>query len=376
MFPVLYEKDVTTIENNGFGFLTDCIECKISETLNGEYSLKMTYPLDGLHAEEIIEGRLLYAQRDNTGDKQLFRISEITADYIARNIEVYAPHISRDLDGYGFPISTGTKRTWASWFTNVFNNPDALFNSPLPFTLTYDSALANKYAKQQSREDSWLTFFNTNIPDAGESQAEMYYDNFDVHVLAARGTETNFEVRYGKNLTALKSQTATAAKYYGVLPIYANEKRFVSTNSINHAGDWTRADPTKRLWCTVNFQSEVEELVDVETADNYDIQQALYTASNAWNVANQAERAKFNGVTIDFEYLDLANSGIYWSGPKPNEMYIDIGDYITVFYGEVNEKTEINEIVYDSLKERFEKLTAGQLRPNLAKTIKQIAQGV
>ena len=49
----LYEENVTNFDNNGLGVLIDAMTCTVTEKLNGEYELEMTYPVNGVLYDEI-----------------------------------------------------------------------------------------------------------------------------------------------------------------------------------------------------------------------------------------------------------------------------------------------------------------------------------
>lgn len=403
MFPILYEKTVTTPADNGFGFLSDCVECKISETLNGEYKLDMIYPLDGLHAENIKEGRLLYAQRDNAGRKQLFRISDIEVDYITREISVYAPHVSYDLNNYPAPtINTASGGSYADISDKEVNYPfmppfvrdviDALresdfFGLSMPFTFSnsggftvpsgtitpadYDYWGAEELEPYIPLRD-YLTTANQSVPSVytHNTKVEMEFDNFTVKFWDERGTDTDISVKYGKNITSLESSEERTNYAYAVVPYASIDNGGVTQNFIGHltgGADYSALDPLRRK----------VEIADVSgegiTASNY--VSKLAALATEWNEKNDAERVLNSGVVIDFKYLDLAKAGEYWNGPAPEEMATNIGDLITVYFGSTSQKSEIVSIVYDCLKERYDTIAAGHLRPTLSKTIMNIARG-
>ena len=45
----LFESTEISFNNNGLGCLNDAITCIVTEKLNGEYELELTYPVDGIH---------------------------------------------------------------------------------------------------------------------------------------------------------------------------------------------------------------------------------------------------------------------------------------------------------------------------------------
>ena len=92
MIPCLYKETETAFTSNGIGKLCDCISCLVTEKRNGAYELKMTYPSDGIHAEEIIEDRIILARPAERTSYQPFRIYKITTP-LTGILEIAARHI-------------------------------------------------------------------------------------------------------------------------------------------------------------------------------------------------------------------------------------------------------------------------------------------
>ena len=92
MIPCLYEKTEKAFASNGIGKLCDCLACYVTEKRNGAYELKMTYPADGIHAEEIVEDRIVFAKPAERSSYQPFRIYKITTP-LTGLLEIAARHI-------------------------------------------------------------------------------------------------------------------------------------------------------------------------------------------------------------------------------------------------------------------------------------------
>lgn len=395
MFPTLHETTLTALPtNNGYGMLSDAIECSISETLNGEYSLSLTYPLGGLHSEELAEGRILCAKRDNTGNRQLFRIAEIDTDYIARTVQVYAPHISRDLNDYALAMDTsysvdnGTRNDWISILND--DDDDYYVSCRFTFSVVSDSTLRKAKTLKYEAGQSVLSFLIDNEKNKTTPPLwELEFDNFQVKFMQHRGTDSNITVRYGKNLTGLVSHDKKEYPYYGCIPSFTYS---ISTQNHNanvkiygdmkRSSDFSATDPLRRAHTVVDFPAEqvaeagavFDDSDGINATEEASIKAALATLATEWLAEQKDGRDTAGGVTVDFEYLDLAKAANYWSGPTPQELTADIGDYVTVIYGDVEERSEIVAVGYDVIKERYNAITAGQLRPTLAKTIKTIAR--
>ena len=74
MIPILYEKSEIDFNSNGLGRLRDCIRCEVTEERNGIYECEFEYPINGLHYKDIILGRIIAVEHDESGNVQPFDI--------------------------------------------------------------------------------------------------------------------------------------------------------------------------------------------------------------------------------------------------------------------------------------------------------------
>lgn len=403
MFPILYDASLSGIPtNNGYGVLSDCISCVIKEELQQKgatefppYTLEMEYPLEGLHADKIERGALIYALRNNSGSKQLFRVKEIKADRIARTMSVYAVHISRDLAGYYIKRGTYPYTTVRQWVEYL--DGQTYFGTPQPFDFVYSMVIQGTYEvptaifeNAQNLLQVLLYLRNTIKPIY---PLEYEFDNYNVNFKNLRGNNNGLEIRYGKNLTAFTSEETTSGTPYAVVIMVEHKYTVGETENYQYiygnltgASDYNVNDPAKRAY----------EIIDVTETFPYDIPDTgrpVAMSDNVWDGSQNVtletaladysaevaenkriERLTLDEVTIDFEYLDIVEPD-FWSGISREKIATDLGDHVTVVYPELNIKqtSEVVSIEYDSLKERYNKIAAGQLRPTLSETIKEIA---
>ena len=90
----IYSSTETNFTRNGYGFLNDCIESYVEETLNGAYTLYFEYPINAKLSEYLVEQNIVMANVSSTNE-QLFRIYRVEKDF--ELIRVYCNHISYDL---------------------------------------------------------------------------------------------------------------------------------------------------------------------------------------------------------------------------------------------------------------------------------------
>ena len=76
MIPIFYSSVTEGVvpSSYGIGALTDTISASVTEERNGSYELTLTYPANGIHAEEIQPNCIIKAKPNFTDNPQLFRI--------------------------------------------------------------------------------------------------------------------------------------------------------------------------------------------------------------------------------------------------------------------------------------------------------------
>ena len=66
MTPILYESDEVLFASNGLGRLRDAIRVEVTEERNSIYELEFDYPVDGIHYNDILMGRVVVCDHDET----------------------------------------------------------------------------------------------------------------------------------------------------------------------------------------------------------------------------------------------------------------------------------------------------------------------
>ena len=98
LIPILYDKNELAFESNGLGKLTDAVSCSVKEDINGEFTLTMVYPVDGIHYEDIKVRNYIYVKPNQVSTNQAFRIVKISRP-INGQVTIQAEHISYLLGG-------------------------------------------------------------------------------------------------------------------------------------------------------------------------------------------------------------------------------------------------------------------------------------
>lgn len=216
MYPILYETITpgTVPTHYGLGTLTDCLSCTVQEARNGVYELELEYPASGIHLNDLQPRRVIKAKPNFTDDPQLFRIYKI-GKVMQGKVTCYAKHISYDLSGYIIQSGSAQSITAAC---------EVLQNAATGFTISSDkTVVANWKVTYPSSVRSWLGGKEGSLLDV-YGTGEYKYNNFDVRLLAHRGTNRQVTIRYGKNLTELSQELNSENLVTGVIAYYKDSE--------------------------------------------------------------------------------------------------------------------------------------------------------
>lgn len=213
MKPILYLPDETEFSTNGIGILSDALSCTVTEARNGEFELRMTYPVAGIHYADIAARSLILAKPNPVDDPQPFRVYRITRP-IGGVVTVYGEHISYDLAG--IPVSPFTASN-AGEALQKLKSSSAVAN---PFTFWTDkTTAATMNVTVPSSLRALLGGQQGSVLDA--YGGEYKFDRYQVRLYGQRGQDRGVTIRYGKNLTDLEQDENIAGVYTGVYPYWA-----------------------------------------------------------------------------------------------------------------------------------------------------------
>lgn len=350
MTPVLYPASETAFTSNGLGRLSDAASCEVTEELNGAFELEITYPPEGAHAPEIVEGAIIMAPHDESGDMQPFRVYR-RADVIDGVFTAYARHLAYDLTR--IPVMPYTAASCSAALTGLSGHVAVT----CPFTFSTDIVKTGSFVLEVPAsakavlgdgEGSILGLFG----------GEVKYDRWAVSVLSRRGADKPVTIRYGKNMTGLEVVSEASAAYNAVVPYCKTQEGVVvcSPPVVAH-GAYTDALP-----------------LDLSDAFDYVPSPAqLQTAALSWLNEHQpwvAERA------INVSFVELWQTEEY-KNVAPLQTVV-LGDGVTVTYSKlgVDADFRIVKTVFDVLRGRYAGITLGRESVTVATMISELIRKV
>ncbi len=344
----IYPSTATTFTTNGLGVLSDVISCNVTEELNGIFELEMRYPLKGQHFSEIGLRSIITAKSNPTGDPQPFRIYRITKP-LNGIVTIYARHIAYDMGG--IPVSPFTASTLGTALVGIKENAVG----DVPFTFNTDKSVSSGFSVKEPRS-MWSLIGGQEGSLLDVYGGEWELDGFSAYLWQHRGYERGVSIRYGKNLKNLEQDSECANVYTGIYPYWkdANSQETVELPEkiVNAPGTY---DFTKIL--PVDFS---ESFDTPPTEAQLRSRAQSYVQNNSIGVPN---------VSLDVEFEMLEQSDEYRGLALLERVYL--GDTVSVIFDDlgVNATARVVKIIYNPLLNRYDSVTLGKTKSNLAQTI-------
>lgn len=371
MLPRLYlqKSSKDYYNSNGYGFIKYCKKCEVTEELNGEYTLNMiVHPYDKL-ANEIKINRFIKAKPNSRDKPQLF---EITRHVVKANGEIeisgqhikylglqnctFASHIFSDTYN-GTPQKVADYIFEKLYFTNNFT-----FYSDISKSVDFKTAdIASKKLGD--------IFGGSDYSFISEFGGEFYYDNFTIKFLNKRGTDRNYKLMFGKNLSDY-NQTISNDTCYTHIVAYAKVDKNDGDGTVIVCGEPCLTNQNQS-YPKVKFIDKTEDLKNhfgskwaVNPTTGYNMsdtqsQLSYYAYEHFKNEYKSRVTEEINvTVTHNLELEEMKN--------------LSLGDTIKICYGEDKESlsARIIKTVYDSLAEKYTSIEVGSPKVNLIRFIK------
>lgn len=348
MIPKLFAATATTFTTQGIGALTDSILCYVDEERNGEYEGYLKYPITGVHYADIALRSIIVAKPNFTDDPQPFRIYDITKP-LNGVVTVRFRHLIYDLSGY--PVEPFTASTLSGAMSGLISNCPV----DCPFTLTSSRSVSATFkANVPASIRSWMGGKAGSLLDI--YGGEWKYDGFTASLPSSRGQNRGVTIRYGKNLTALEQEENNAAVYTGVYPYWTDaygENLVQITGRIVH-----NTDTPTYSGATYDY----ERILPVDFSNKWESAPSegeLRSAAIAYIEDNEIGTPKVN-LRVEFAQVS-----------KLVRDQVDLCDTVTVQFENlgVTATAKCIKTRWNVLLDRYEEITLGDAKANLAETI-------
>ena len=345
---VLFPSGATTFETQGLGSIVDAISCNVHEVLNGEYELEMQYPITGTQYGNLQNRRIIFSKHDPYSDPQPFRIYRITRP-MNGIVSIYARHISYDLSG--IPVGVFDANNAQAAMQGLKNNSlvanPFLFETTMPtvanFSCQYPQPCRNLLGGQ---EGSILDVYG----------GEYEWDEWTVHLQSRRGSDNGVRITYGKNLIDIEQDENIANLKTGIIPYWIDSETgeviYSSPQIIQAPGEF-------------NFSS----VVPVDFGEQFESQPTPQELAEAGQEYITDNKIGVPTVSIDLSFAQLEQYSLYESTEALER--VRIGDTVHVFFAQlgINVSSRVVETNYDPILNRYNSVSVGSVRANIAGTI-------
>ena len=349
MIPILYKETETEFSSNGIGAMTDTIRCIVTEERNGMYEAEMVYPVSGQFFKEIMMSRYIATKPNSADDMQPFQIYKISKPINGR-ITIYARHNRYQMNH--IPVSPFEADGIHDALEKIRENAA----EPCPFQFETDIVSDGKMLMDRP-------YMMSQILGGVEGSlldrygGEYRFDRYKVQLLARRGKDNGVTIRYGKNLTDLKQEESIENTITGVYPYWTNaDGEYVELPEKVVRSENEKYFPFPRT-IPMDFSDEFQEK---PTEDELRKAAEKYIENNKIGTPS---------VSLDVSYIQLEQTQEYKHMEKIDK--VSMCDEVTIEFEKlgVSAKAKIIRTVYDSLKEKYEKLEIGDAKTNLATQI-------
>lgn len=341
MNPILFDKNETSFNHNGYGRLFP-ISCEVEEERNGKYEAELEISDSDKHYHDIEQGSILGLQVSD-GSIQLFRIYKIEKE-MDEAVKINAAHISYDLSYIPVaPIQNalGIQEALTRWKSNsLVSNPfniDTDIVSEAAYSMNHPlSARAYLGGTEGSFLDKW--------------HGEYEFDNYDVFLHESRGSNNGITIRYGKNLTSLEDEESIEDSADGILPYWTDGKFYVMGSIAR------KSQGNKILSIDVSADITLEEGQTMPTVEEVNSKGAKYLTAL---VTGSKQNIKVSW------YEDNSISDV------------QLCDIVNVIYDpySINVEMKVTKTIWNVLEEHYEEVELGEYR-SFVKTLSEMSTDI
>lgn len=361
MIPVLYEANEKNFTTNGVGLLVDAVSCIVTEERNGAFELVLVYPQNGQLAQHITEESIIKAKPNDTDEEQLFRIYK-SGKPIAGNDTWHAEHVSYELNTN--PVcrpeitAKNAQEAIEQLLTEAEIESDYTVYSDIT---TRNSTQINEVVSVRKA----LGGVEGSILDTWGG--EFKFNNFRIELHEARGSDNGVEIRYGKNMLDAQMEKNISEVITAIFP-YA---LYTPETEGEEDPEEVLVTLPERIIKTPNVDKYARvRCVPVDFSDSFEDGEAI-TESKLREVAEAYAKSGIDEpkIHITASFINLWKTKEY-ANIKALEK-IGLCDTVTVVIERLNisEKAKVTKYSYNTLKERFESVEIGEVKPNLTREI-------
>lgn len=330
-----------------FGYLSDDIKSTVIEELNGDFTLEIEYPVDGIHFGDIQLRRILVCKPNPYDNPQPFRIYEISKP-INKIVTIRAEHLSYDLAGFTVKTfeSVGVKDALTKLKANIVGDCKFTFETDKTNTANMSTEIPKSVRECMS----------TNVRRI--FKGDWYFDGYVVHLKDRRGNSgAGVTIRYGKNLTDFKQDENCQNMYTAIFPYWAGME-FGENDTTGKQVIVTLPENTLPVPGTFNY----DRIRTVDLSDKFNDKPSVEDLRKAGNDFIADSNMKAPKVSFDVSFVQLSRTTEY--SEYAHLERIGLGDQVTVEFLEIGISAEARCIntEYDVKNDKYIKIGLGDAK--------------
>ncbi len=357
-----------TFTSNGLGVLSEAITCSVTEERNGQFELKMTYPVSGKMYNQIALRNIIVAKPNPYANPQPFRIYSISRP-INGVISINAEHISYDLSGFVAKVVKNPVSGPSGYFAKL-NDPDFIVpegTCPFTFWTDYTSGTEVKIEEMLSVRNA-LSNHSGSILDRFNGEYE--WDGLNVkfyklsknsetgkYDIGGRGHKLDVSIRYGKNLTSFEQEENCQEVYTAVYPFW-------------HYDDY-RHDLVELPERIVNAPGTYDyvKILPLDITDQFMRRPSEQDIRDYVNEYISSHDVGVPDVSFDIEFIPLAQTTEYKDYAALEQVHLC--DTINIYFPlmNVNTSAKVTKTEYDAIGEKYTSITLGKTQTGIADTV-------
>ncbi|HGK7760203.1 TPA: phage tail spike protein [Streptococcus pyogenes] len=381
MIPVLYESKETKFRTFGLGEIADAYEVKATRERNGNYSLYIKYPLDGVFASVFKEEMKIKSDAGRRTKWQTFEINRVLRNS-KDHIEIFARHISMRTQDIALKpfvngASVGAESALEIWKKNLVGDDTFDVKSDI-LTLGSFSWEADKIGNARVA----LGGVAGSILDVYGGEYE--FDNRTIILHKQMGRKAPTVLEYGRNIVSVEEERLLDGNYTSIYPYVRytpQPKPQEEASGKPHVGE--HEQPEEQLVTLPEFILDGQylelyaqrriQMVDLSSHFNDDKGKKEPTEEELRKLAQKYLKDNNVGspkVSIEVDYIDLSQTLDYQDFRVMEE--VELCDIVPLYYpkfGITTESEKVVEIVYDVYTDSNHTIKLGTIGQSISKSL-------
>ncbi|HEK9710825.1 TPA: phage tail protein [Streptococcus equi subsp. equi] len=381
MIPVLYEAKETKFRTFGLGEIADAYEVRVTRERNGNYSLYIKYPLDGVFASVFKEELKIKSDAGRRTKWQTFEINRVLRNS-KDHIEIFARHISmRTQDIALKPFVSGSSIDAESalevWRDNLVGDDTFDVKSDI-LTLGSFNWEVDKIGNARGA----LGGVAGSILDVYGGEYE--FDNRTIILHKQMGRKAPTVLEYGRNIVSVEEERLLDGNYTSIYPYVRytpQPKPQEEASGKPHIGE--HEQPEEQLVTLPEFIMDGQyldlyaqrriQMVDLSSHFNDDKNKKEPTAEEIRKLAQKYLKDNNVGapkISIEVDYIDLSQTLDYQDFRVMEE--VELCDIVPLYYpkfGITTESEKVVEIVYDVYTDSNHTIKLGTIGQSISKSL-------